>query len=462
MAQHAIQNFTSLTGNTNTIEALLTMLSSVWKDQGVVVGLIPRATATPSMSVNIQYSSTQNDLNSNIGIAVLNIGGTIYSYQLKETVSVPLAFSPNSQPSARFDLICIEFNTTLKTHRLMVEVGAIGTDPNLASLETSTLKYLPIARVQVPASGGQITNGDIILAGNTNSGDNRAIRSLASPYSNKGVRILTQAVESTATFDKGDVWYNSDTDNFSVYNGALSKIKTVVNLYTLSSSISLGTYSASSTTSGSGTTFAYAPVVRTSPATVFDDILSGATGTGSLIIPANSLKVGDKIVINGIIQWNHGATSTNAGVSNNAQIFVRFGGTAGTWLNNLTYRTNFVAAANGNYSNFLAHTACNTGSTVVGTAFPDLINSIFTLTGIITRIGTTGQIQFLETGDAITLGNNGSWSITSKNSGIGNCQPATINTTISNSIKLDFRVYRLGGGNFIPTCTLTSLSVSLE
>lgn len=202
MAQHAIQNFTSLIGNTNTIEALLTMLSSVWKDQGVVVGLVPRATATPSMSVNIQYSSTQNDLGGNIGIAVLNIGGTIYSYQLKDTVSVPLTFAPNSQPSARFDLICIEFNTALKTHRLMVETGAIGADPNLASLETSTLKYLPIARVQVPASGGQITNGDIILAGNTNSGDNRAIRASATSYST--TKAMTLAERDARTWAVGE------------------------------------------------------------------------------------------------------------------------------------------------------------------------------------------------------------------------------------------------------------------
>ena len=468
MPTKSISNFLTKTGNTNDFSSFLTTFSSAYKSEGIIDGFFVKGVGAAN-SVQIAYSATENAITNSIipgdtnkqilGFAAVTLNNIMRPVWEQGTTTRNISFIPNTTSGIVFSLVCIKINDNNKTVNIVFEPGTAGQDPELNDLETAGIKYLPLARVRQPANQGAINQSDIDVIGTCNTGDFRPIGIKAVPRSNKGFRVINQNDENTLSFDKGDVWYNPDTENFSAFNGGITNIKNSKILYQLNSSVALGTYTAVSTTSGTGVNTIFAPVVRSTEGTVFDDILSGATGIGNLTLLANSLKVGDEITISGTIQSTTTTINANQNIQNNAQIFVRFGGSPGTWLNNIDYRTTVIPNVQTGYAGFLSSVLGQGGANVANVVFPNPISSIFRLTGTVTKIGAAGQIMFSESGGSVYLLNNTTWSVAGRNSGVGNCQPTTIDTTISNTLNIDFRVYKTGGGNFSPTYTLNNLTI---
>lgn len=466
MATNSINNFLVDSPNTNGFRAFCALFGAQYKSEGIIEGFYVKATGANN-SVQIVYSATENTATNStipgvtgqiIGFAAISLNDELRPIWEDGTTPKTITFVPNTTGGIVYSAICIKINDNDNTNDIVFVQGTAGQDPNFDSLETAGIKYLPIARIKQPASSGVITQSDIDLTGTCNTGDFRPIGAKAVPRANKGFRTLTQTEEDATTFSEGDKWTNTTTGDDRTYlNGQIVNLKATQLFWTLTSPLGLGTYSVNSSTSGSGFNTVYVKTVRTSPVSAFEDVFNGVGGTGSFVIPANSLRVGDVITIQGQMSSTYSNYASGGSPSHGYQwrVFVNDRTISANNLNPMPLRYTTASVTDNPVTTWVRMSASQSA------AFPETLKHPFRLEGTVVSIGASGQIRFMEVGDFWFISGFTSPGLGGKGGRVAINDIATIDTTIANTLIFDFDVIRTApGAGFNPTITLNSFIIT--
>lgn len=292
MATNVILNYTVASPNTNIYTAFNAINVSNYETEGRIDGFFVKSAVSPT-SIQISYSETANtktssivpsDVGDLIGIAAISAGGELRSLSLTGDTPLVLPVEPNPSLSIRFDLVCIKINDTAGAlgAEIVVVEGTAALDPDLTILESATIKYLPIARIKVPASNGNILQADIEQIGESNSGDFRPFGLAAKNRPAQSVRIIDNATEAILPLVDGDIWINDDDGGIRFKKGTTEIIRSSREIF-------------------KGNAHNFGSVGAGVTSTKIYSTADGQAGFNTLTVPLASLKVGDvfRILVGG-------------------------------------------------------------------------------------------------------------------------------------------------------------------
>jgi hypothetical protein len=470
------QNFLVPENNTNSFDNDLINNSAIFSEEGVASGFHIAQTTSPSNQVQIKFSTSLASKNGKVGTVVVKTPSNEFLVlALRSATALNVDIPENLTAFTRYDLICVyaDFRTAAANNfSIKYFSGDTVTDPDLDAWNAANSGQilLPIARI-AKTPGSLVDSSQIILSGQTTYNVDKSVRATAK-YLAGTIETISRAefLVSTITENKIVNVYNPDNSlselSFNDPNFGFKGIKTNNNLYyQLTSPLALGTYSASSSTT-TPVSGVFNRVPRVSPASIFNDILTGATGVGSLTIPADTLKVGDVIDFYFVYDITFSTLTTG-----NAPIH---------YVNNLVkINGNYLSLSGNNIRTFY-----NTLSTAGVPGFDMILISVapggnitsplplkikFKRSLKVIKTGVNGLLEVISetenTYSFATVSTNNAWRIT-KSAGSGyitnDLGLADIDTTIANTFNVDFGVYRstTGANNFNPTFTLSHFIMS--
>lgn len=449
------ENFQTATANRNSWATDNAEHLTYIKEEGITEGFYPKV--VPGLNqIQIRYSDadqTKPGGNNMIGTGVRLTSGGFVPFSLFSNASVILTVPNNPNPTVIYYLLCWKFNAANTDEgELVFMPGGVTTDPDLdqEELDLPGVRYLPICRIE--RTNTTLVQGDVKLIGATTYNPNKTVRPLIK-YQNSSVQVLTTVERSAAVLNDATLFLLRDTTadgTLKFYDASQNKdisLKQTEVLYTLTSPIALGQYTASSANVGN----IYQRVPRVSPASVFDDIFTGATGTGTLTIPANSLKVGDKLVFDLEIGFDSGAGNANVPMNNFGLFlwkingsYLNSGGTALRSIYGLFSAWTGTMSNRGEFESFYA-------GSVASTAFTNARASIrYELT--IQELGANGKFALKIDGARFQTTNF--IQVWYQNDVSLFFRQGDINTTINNTFNADFGCYRIGASGFNHTFRL--------